>query len=76
MREDDSIETIAKELIKAAQASRFVGYAVFSLAVIYITAVFATWTVEWLVRRWDAALVLAACVLVFVAWHYYKWDGK
>ena len=72
MSEESSTEKIAKELIKAVNSFQWLGYALFGVVAIYIGAIFATWTIQWLMAHWDKALVMFGCLLVVMT--YLVWE--
>ena len=72
MNEEPSTEKIAKELVKAVQVLPWLGYALFGVVAIYVGAVLATWTFQWLVLHWDKALVIFGSLLVVMA--YLVWE--
>ena len=74
--EDSSTEKIAKELIKAVQVLPWLGYAMFGVVALYIGAVWLTWTIQWIIHAWQKALVLLICGVLYLAYCYWKWDGK
>ena len=72
MNEEPSTEKIAKELIKAVNSFRWLGYALFGVVAIYIAAIFATWTFQWVMAHWERALIIFAGLILVMA--YFVWE--
>jgi len=72
VNEEPSTEKIAKELIKAVNSFRWLGYALFGVVAIYIAAIFATWTFQWVMAHWERALIIFAGLILVMA--YFVWE--
>jgi len=70
--EEPSVEKIAKELVKAVQVLPWLGYALFGVVAIYIAAIFATWTFQWVMVHWERALIIFAGLILVMA--YFVWE--
>jgi hypothetical protein len=72
MSEQENLEKVAHELVKAVRSVTWVGYTVWAAIFAYLALIFAVEMGSFLLRHLDVAAMIILCSAAFILWENNK----